>query len=603
MYVVATAGHVDHGKSTLVNALTGMEPDRWEEEQRRGLTIDLGFAWTKLPSGREVSFVDVPGHERFLANMLAGVGPAPVICFVVAADQGWQQQSTDHFDAITALGIQHGIIALTRCDLAPDRVAETIEVIRHNIAETALADCDVVPVSAKTGEGLELLREKLDELLGQVPAPDVAGRFRMWLDRSFSITGAGTVVTGTLASGTLTVGEELNIHTKHGVHKTVVRGLQSRNTSVDTVQPYNRVAVNLRGVSVDDVGRGDALLKGDQWPIVTAADVRTLPAGRRSAEDQTRFEQWPNKVTVHIGTASTPAHLRAFDQAHARLTLESALPLQVGDRLILRVPGSHLRIAGVEILDVAPPELVRRGDGVRRQAELAAMPSGGDYRAQVQRRGLVSAANLQEQGLHVPADLDDGFARIGEYIVAEEALQRWTDALEKALAGQAEKDPLAPGLTRSQASHAVGIQQGPVLEEVIRQSGAQDRGGTLLGRGVKPTLGKAERAIADLEKRLTAAPFDAPEADELHHLGLGAKELAAAAQQGRIMRLEPGIVLLPKAPALAMRELARLPQPFTTSQARQALGTTRRIAIPLLEHLDERGWTEQVEPGKRMVAR
>ena len=189
MYVVATAGHVDHGKSTLVRALTKMDPDRWEEEKRRGLTIDLGFAWTTLPSGADVAFVDVPGHEKFLGNMLAGVGPAPVVLFVVAADEGWQAQSTDHRDALRALGVEHGIIALTRYDRATeDHTAE----IRAELADTPLADAPIIPVSAPTGEGVGQLRQALDEVLAAVPAPDANAPVRLWADRAFSVKGAGT---------------------------------------------------------------------------------------------------------------------------------------------------------------------------------------------------------------------------------------------------------------------------------------------------------------------------------------------------------------------------------------------------------------------------
>ena len=210
MHVVATAGHVDHGKSTLVKALTGMEPDRWEEEQRRGLTIDLGFVWTHLPSGRDVAFVDVPGHERFMGNMLAGVGPTPVVCFIVAADEGWQAQSTDHRDAVRALGIRHGVIALTRADRADDaRRAEVAARVRHEFADTGLADAPVVTVSARSGEGLDDLRAALDEVLTAAPAPDPDARVRLWIDRSFTVRGAGTVVTGTLPAGTLREGDRL----------------------------------------------------------------------------------------------------------------------------------------------------------------------------------------------------------------------------------------------------------------------------------------------------------------------------------------------------------------------------------------------------------
>ena len=209
MHVVATAGHVDHGKSTLVRALTGIEPDRWDEEKQRGLTIDLGFAWTELPSGTHVAFVDVPGHERFLGNMLAGVGPAPVVCFVVAADEGWQEQSGDHRDAVAALGITHGLIVVTKADRAPERVDAVISRARSELAGTGLAEAPAVVVSAQRGTGLEAFRDALDAVLRDVPEPGPTARVRLWIDRAFTISGAGTVVTGTLTAGTLRTGDRM----------------------------------------------------------------------------------------------------------------------------------------------------------------------------------------------------------------------------------------------------------------------------------------------------------------------------------------------------------------------------------------------------------
>ena len=206
-YVVATAGHVDHGKSTLVRALTGIEPDRWEEERRRGLTIDLGFAWTTLPSGADVAFADVPGHERFIPNMLAGLGPAPVVLFVVAADEGWSAQSDDHRDAVAALGIEYGLLVITRADRAsPDRVREVIDLSRDRLSRTGLSDAPAVVVSAPDRVGIDELRTRLDAVLAGTSPPSTSGRVRFWIDRVFTRTGAGTVVTGTLAAGTIARG-------------------------------------------------------------------------------------------------------------------------------------------------------------------------------------------------------------------------------------------------------------------------------------------------------------------------------------------------------------------------------------------------------------
>ncbi len=207
MHVVATAGHVDHGKSMLVRALTGMEPDRWEAERRRGMTIDLGFAWMTLPSGEEMAFVDVPGHERFITNMLAGAGPAPAVMFVVAADEGWMPQSAEHLAAIDALGVRDGVLVVTRADLADP--APALEQATLKIAGTSLGGLEAVAVSALTGQGLPDLAATLGRLAARLPQPDPDSGVRLWLDRVFAIKGSGTVVTGTLQAGTVHAGDEL----------------------------------------------------------------------------------------------------------------------------------------------------------------------------------------------------------------------------------------------------------------------------------------------------------------------------------------------------------------------------------------------------------
>src|SRR5262245_50441058 len=268
MHVVATAGHVDHGKSTLVRALTGMEPDRWAEERRRGMTIDLGFAWTRLPSGAEVAFVDVPGHERFVPNMLAGVGPVPAALLVVAADEGWMPQSTEHLAALRALDVRHGLLVVTRCDLAPP--APALAQARGQLAGTALAEVEAVTVSGASGDGLPALRSALDRLVGTLPAPDPDAPVRLWVDRSFTIKGSGTVVTGTLGAGTLRTGDVLSL----GGRSVRVRGLQALGQPATSVAACARVAVNLRGVDRTAVARGDALLTPDAFHVTDLVDCR-----------------------------------------------------------------------------------------------------------------------------------------------------------------------------------------------------------------------------------------------------------------------------------------------------------------------------------------
>jgi selenocysteine-specific elongation factor len=598
VHVVATAGHVDSGKSTLVRALTGMEPDRWEEERRRGLTIDLGYAWTTLASGQDVAFVDVPGHERFLGNMLAGIGPAPVVCFVVAADEGWQAQSGDHRDAVAALGIEHGVVVLSRADRASaQRVGDVLAQTRIELAGTGLHDAPAVAVSATEGTGLAEFRDALDGVLARVPAPTTTGRVRLWVDRSFTITGSGTVVTGTLGAGTVVQGDVLELVGHGDPRRVAVRGLESRDSPCASVSPVSRVALNLRDVSADDVRRGDALVTPDAWPSTGLLGIRRTTGAP--------YTEVPEQIVVHVGTASVAARLRPFGADHARLVLDRPLPLVLGDRLVLRHPGSRTVLGGARVLDADPPALTRRGDGARWAERLASMDPAGDVLGEVAARGAVQERHLRRLGLLSADDAGApaGVQVLGEWWVHRPVLEAWQQRLRAALEALRERDPLAAGLSMGAARDLLTLPDHRLVSHVVRHAGLEQEGGHIRLPGRHGDLGAAEPAIAEVERRLTAHPFRAPEADELDALGLGARELAAAERVGRVLRLRDGVVLLPTAPALAMRVLAGLEQPFTTSQARQALGTTRRIAVPLLEHLDSRGWTHRLDAGHRTVVR
>jgi len=569
-----------------------MEPDRWEEERRRGLTIDLGFAWTTLASGREVAFVDVPGHHRFLGNTLAGLGPAPVVCFVVAADEGWQAQSGDHRDALAALGIRHGLIAITRADrTTADAAANVLEQAREELSETGLHEAPGVIVSAVDGSGLTELRAALDRVLSAMPPPESSPRVRLWVDREFSITGAGTVVTGTLAAGTLAAGDRLDLLGGHRARSVVIRGLQSRGEPYAEVGPVARVALNLRGVSRDALHRGDALVTPGAWPDTRILDVRRITGSP--------LTEAPARLVVHVGTAAVPARLRPFDDEHGRLTLDRRLPLVLGDRLILRFAGG---LGGALVLDADPPALRRRGDGSRRAATLVRMDADGDVVAEVARRGAVQADHLRRLGLF--SDTAPTEVRVLDgWWIHKPTYDAWQQRLQTAVRELHNRDPLADGLSRGAARDLLGLPDESLLNAVARDAGLEQGGGHIRLAGVRDDLGDAEASVGELEIRLGAEPFHAPEADELSALRLGARELAAAERAGRVLRLRDGVVLLPTAPALAMRALAALKQPFTTSQARQALCTTRRVAIPLLEHLDARGWTRRLDAGHREVVR
>ena len=595
MHVLATAGHVDHGKSALVRALTGIEPDRWEEEHRRGLTIDLGYAWTNLPSGEQVAFVDVPGHQRFIGNMLAGLGPAPAVVFVVAADEGWRQQSGEHLAAVDALGLRHGLLVVTRSDLAEP--GPVLADARTRLAASSLGQCEAVAVSARTGAGLPELRQALDRLVAGLPDPVTAARVRLWVDRSFTIRGSGTVVTGTLGEGTIAVGDELEV-TGQGVggQRVRVRGLQSLELPHESVAAVARVAVNLRGVGTAEVARGAALLTPDAWRPTAVADVRLGTDPR----------ELPSHAMLHVGTAAHEVRVRPLGGDTARLVLSSPLPLRAGDRAILRDPGAQRVVSGVLVLDVDPPPLRRRGAGARRGAELAGATGAADLAVEVRRRGAMTVGDARALGVAIDVatgGIPGSVRRQGDWLVDREVWQGWGAALRDALERRTREQPLDPTLTLEAARLAAGVPDRGLVPAVARDAGLEVEGGRVGLPGVTASLGQAEEGLRRLEERLAQSPFAAPERPDLEAAGLGPKEVAAAVRTGRLLRLPGDVLLLPSGPAEAMRVLAGLSQPFTTSEARQALATTRRVVVPLLEHLDGRGWTRRLDASHREVVR
>ncbi len=591
MYVIATAGHVDHGKSTLVNALTTMDPDRWEEEKQRGLTIDLGFAWTTLKSGADVAFVDVPGHERFIANTLAGLGPAPAVMLVIAADEGWKEQTSEHLEAIDALGIERGIIVLTRMDNG-QRISEAD--VRDKVAGTSLSVAPIFAVSARTGEGMEELRGGIDKLL---PADEVlqqacAMPARMWIDRAFSIKGAGTVVTGTWAAGSVKIGDRLKLVTASGEHDVTVRGLHSENSAVDKAEPVMRLALNLRGVDADAISRGDVLTEAEStwWqPEVIDVRWRTGP----------KLDSVPRKLNLHVGTASVPVHVRGLDAEHARLTLQGrAFPLRLGDRLALRGPGLDA-LAGVEVVDMDPPLLNRRGAPVRR-AQALRDQNPFDASAYVARKEAVMKETLAAAGFDV-ANKPASLVEFRSWWVNAQAIARWTAQLRTLFDTHLTDHHLSDGLPLATALSALALPDDSLVSIAVAGARLKRDGAIIRDPHAAPRdLGPAEKSVAIVEAQLAKEPFVAPDAGTLDELGLGPIELAAAERAGRLLRVGP-IVLLPSAPQQAAEILGQQPGEFTLSQARQALGTTRRVAVPLLEYMDARGLTRRTSDSARVL--
>ncbi len=587
MHVIATAGHVDHGKSTLLQALTGSDPDRLDEEQRRGMSIELGYCWTHLRGAGDVAFVDVPGHERFVSTMLAGVGPVPAVLFVVAADDPWMPQAAEHLGALDALGVGAAVVAVTRTDLADPGPA--MARVRQQIRATTLRGAPVVPVSARTGEGLPQLGQALSTMLTQLPTRSPAADIRLWVDRAFRVEGAGVVVTGTLQEGTIRVGDEL----QHGSGPRFrVRGMEALGRAREQVCGVARVALNLTGKGVDQLGRGSALLTPGRWLSTSTVDVRlSCPKGARDL---------PEQLILHIGASRLGCHLRPLDETTARLRLDRPLPLRPGDRALVRDPGNRAAL-GIQVLDPVPAALGRRGDAARRADQLSRHPGIPDLSWEVGARGPVDASFLALLGVDAHARTV-GVVRLGSTLLSTSDVVTLRSRIVDVVTEDARRVPLTLGLTPTALARQLGLDRAELVEALIEPPLYLTRGRVTLRspRRVPPSL---ERPLAVLRQDLGKDPYAAPSLDRLRELGLDARAVAALHISGHLLRVGDGVVLLPGAEHAAVTVLAELPQPFTTSEARQALGTSRRVVLPLLAYLDHQGITRRLPDDRRTLAR
>ena len=588
MHVLATAGHVDHGKSTLVRALTGTDPDRLAAEKERGLTIELGYAWTVLADGERLAFVDVPGHERFLTTMLAGVGPVPAVVLVVAADDPWMPQAAEHLAVLDLLGVSHGVVAVTRTDLADP--GPMVARARAEVDRTSLAGAPVLPVSAATGQGLDGLKAALATTVGALPPSDPGADVRLWVDRCFTVRGAGTVVTGTLPAGRVSVGDQLDVPGP-GHRPLRVRGVRTLGEPVEQVTGVARVALNLAGEHRELLDRHSVLVAPGAWLDCTVLDVRVRRAGG-DPEDQPP----PQRPVLHVGAVAVSAHYRPLGADLARLTLDRALPLRTGDRAVLRDPGSR-RMWGATVLDPAPPPLRRRGSAQERSAALLTADGSADLTAEVERRGVVHTDLLRRVGVPVE-DSSAGLLRTSDGWIVSPAR-----AAELAVRLQALVTAATDPVSTTVLADRLGVPSPRVVEALVRPP-LELRAGQVRvqGRADGDDLpDDVHRAVELVTAELSQDPFAAPTADRLGEVGLTAQGLARAARAGHLLHLGGGIVLLPGADRRAVELLTGLEQPFTTSQARERLGTTRRVVLPLLQLLDKRGMTRRLPDDRRLL--
>ncbi len=583
MPLIGTAGHVDHGKSTLIERITGRDPDRWEEEKRRGLTIDLGFAWTSLPGGAEVSFVDVPGHERYLKNMLAGIEAIDVALFVVAADEGWMPQSEEHLAVLDLLEVKAGVVALTKIDTVDTDLVELASLeISEKLDGTSLEPAAIVPVSARTGEGLESLLDSLDAIVGQVRTA-TRERPRMWVDRSFTASGAGTVVTGTLLDGHLTVGEVVEIYPMG--HQARIRGAQSHERSTDRTDPGSRVALNLASIDHEDVRRGDMVGRPGEWENSgrLAVSLRTA----RYVEELDRRGAYQ----FHIGSAVEQAQIVGMDRNVAVLQLSRDLPIRVGDRYILRDTGRKLVVGGGRVLDPGPGPTSR----ALREAREIDPEAHPDEVAEtlLRQRGIESLARLNRQTGGRPRNAE----LAGDWLLDSSTVADLERRASELVHLEHSQRPLRTGLPL--ATLAGQLRVAPeVAERIVDRSPDLVRIGpdvSVEGRRVEipsDSLEEWGRVRAALEESLaipTVAELDVD--PELVHL---------LVRRGDLIRINPDFVFLPSQIDAIVEILRSLPDGFTVSDFRDAAGLSRKYAVPILEWTDRESMTIRNGDVRRM---
>lgn len=609
MYVVGTAGHVDHGKSALVQALTGIDPDRLREEKSRGMTIDLGFAWLQLPGGREVSLVDVPGHERFIKNMLAGVGGIDLALLVVAADEGVMPQTREHLAILDLLQIKSAVIAISKCDLVDEEWLELVKAdVEEVLAETALAGSPLIACSALTRAGLPELLACIESRLDQTPPKRDIGRPRLSVDRAFSMSGFGTVVTGTLIDGSLRTGQEVEL--LPAGRRVRIRGLQMHRHKMDRAEPGSRTAINLAGIATDEVARG-ALLTTPGWlEPTTAVDVRL-----RSVPDLGHPIRHNVPVTFHAGAKEVAAKVRLLDRSDlppgqscwAQIRLAEATPLVKGDSFIIRTPNEtagggtvvdshpkrHRRhhqptLAALDTMERGTPEdavfsiLAKLGP-----ADAALLARETDLGIERTRQAL---ASLLDEGRVVRAGGGDGT------ILTAESFHALLNQALALLDTFFREHPLRLGMPREELKSRLGLRTKLFNDLLARwlSGGDLEESGALLttaGRQVQLSRQQEEAAQAFLTD-LAAAAF-APATDHLPEPEL----LAYLVERGDVTVLSEGMVFGAEAyRTIVSRITAHLHEhgTVTLAQVRDLLGTSRKYAQAILEHLDEERITRRV---------
>ncbi len=614
MFVLGTAGHVDHGKSALVQALTGIDPDRLPEEKTRGLTIDLGFAWFNTSDGTPIGIVDVPGHERFVKNMIAGVGAIDFVLFVVAADDGWMPQSTEHLDILRFLDIKHGLVAVTKADLAaPDWLELVVDDIKDKTADTFLAGVPVVPVSAVTGEGINTLQAEIESLVTRIDRRKDIGRPRLYLDRAFTIAGRGSVVTGTLIEGSLTVGDEVVLVPSANTAR--VRELQSHKQKVDAVGPGRRVAANLSGVERGELARGECLVRRDD------ADTYSFVIVSLSLLAESRWSIKTGRVLLALlGTAEPEATCRLLDTeeikpgttALCELRLAHPIKARIGDRFVLRLPTPEITIGGGQILDfpayrITPSNtqylelLRRRFDDLSLAIILNTEMEKHQWLAKSAVPSDIRFSNTEVAETIAEFLATGAWREIGGGYLSTELAERHKERALNILKQRHQEVPYAYGYNEIEWRNRVKI-PGELFRALINswlaEGSIKVKDGQYHLPDFRPTFPTAWKdEAAKLKAMVEQGGMSPPTRSELEAESDNAgKIINMWVTTGEMVSLPDGIIY----PTNAIDEIIeKIKQhcgehgSITVAQARDLLDTTRKYTVPILTYTDDRGLTKR----------
>jgi selenocysteine-specific elongation factor len=632
--VIGTAGHVDHGKSTLVHALTGIDPDRLKEEKEREMTIDLGFAWLTLPSGERVGIIDVPGHKDFIKNMLAGVGGIDAALFVVAADEGVMPQTREHLAILDLLRVPGGVVALTKTDLVADE--DWLDLVEADLLDvlegTVLDGATVVRCSARTGQGLEELVTELDRYLAtSAPRRDI-GRPRLPVDRIFTIAGFGTVVTGTLSDGTLSVGQEVEIQPS-GL-KARIRGLQTHRQKITQAVPGSRVAINLTGVSTDEVQRGDVVTAPGWLRPTTLVDCQL-----RTVDDAPVALKHNALVDFFSGAAETQARVRLLgkqalapgEEGWVQIRLANPVALVKGDRFIIRQPSPSVTIGGGMVVNPFPGRRHRRfRTDVIEQLETLAHGSPEEILLQdldrqqpCEVRELLSRSSLgrpqaQDTLSSLVAEgqvlvLDSSFSGAGPeqaipdaaYVISRSGWRAVGERLETLLGEYHRQFPVRGGMPREEVKSRMtrtvpGLTPrlfSEIVNRAVAEGGLVEDGGAIRLASHRSTFTpKQQQAVDYLLYTFRQAPYVTPPVAQCEEQ-VGSEVLNALIEQGQLIKLNEDVIFLTETyEEMRNRIVAYLQdhERITVAQIRDLFDTSRKYALALAGYLDEKRITRRV---------